>query len=211
MNKYWTEFLGTFFLVVTIGLAVTWSGAFAPVAIGAVLAALIYMGGHVSGAHYNPAVSIAFRMRGRIATRELAPYVAAQLVGATLAAFAVGFAGGETSGIAPGEGVAAGTALFAEILFTFVLALVILNVATSAGTAGNEFYGIAIGMTVTAGVFAVGPVSGAALNPAVGIGLTAAHAIREGGAWHHVWLYVVGPCVGAILAVAAFGIQNPED
>ncbi len=210
MRKYLTEFIGTFFLVLTICLAVQSGQPLAVLAIGTVLMVLVYMGGHVSGAQYNPAVGLAVTMRGAMEGKELVPYWVSQIAGATLAAVAGQAITGKTTPIAPGPGVALGTAVLVEVLFTFLLALVVLNVATSKKTEGNPYYGLAIGSTIIAAALAAGGVSGGAFNPAVGIGLTVAHATMGGGGFDNVWIYIVGPFAGAALAALVFKIQEPE-
>lgn len=209
MKNYLTEFIGTFFLVLTIGLTVTAGTPFAPVAIGSALMAMVYMGGHVSGAHYNPAVSLAVLLIGRMTPKDLAGYVVAQILGAIAAAAAVHVLTGQTFAPAPGAGFTAGTALIAELLFTFALALVVLNVAASAGTKGNSFYGLAIGFTVMVGAFSVGGISGGAFNPAVGIGPALMQTMLGRGSLAPVWIYLVGPLAGAALAVGMFKVQEP--
>ena len=208
MKKLLTEFIGTFFLVLTIGMMVTAGSPFAPLAIGAGLTVMVYMGGHISGAHYNPAISLAMLLRGKLANRDFIPYVVAQLLGSTAAAAAVHLIAGRTFAPVPGDGVTALSALLVEVLFTFALALVVLNVATHEGTAGNSHYGIAIGFTVMAGAFAGGPISGGAFNPAVGIGPTLINATLGSGSFDHLWLYLVGPLLGAVLAATVFGVQE---
>ena len=170
-RKLTTEVIGTFFLVFTIGLVVTAQLPVAPLAIGSVLMVMVYMGGHVSGAHYNPAVTLAVLLRRRITGAEAGAYVVAQLGGAVLAALAVYAVTGQPFVPTPAEGTSAAAAILVEALFTFALALVVLNVATAPETEGNSFYGLAIGFTVMTGAFAVGPVSGGAFNPAVGVGV----------------------------------------
>jgi aquaporin Z len=208
-RKLLTEVIGTFFLVLTIGLVVTTASPMAPLAIGAALMVMVYMGGAVSGAHYNPAVTLAVLMRRKIAAGEAAAYVVAQLAGATLAAFTVYAIVGKTFVPAPGPGVSAGTALLVEALFTFALALVVLNVATTRAGEGNSYFGLAIGFTVAAGAFAGGPVSGGAFNPAVGLGPAIVTALLGSDPVSHVWLYVVGPLLGAALAAVVFRVQHP--
>lgn len=208
MRVYLTEAIGTFFLVLTVGLTVVAGTPFAPLAIGGVLMVMVYMGGHVSGAHYNPAVTVALVMRGALPGSQLGPYVLAQLVGGTLAALTACWITGESFAPAPGAGVAALPALAIEVLFTFALALVVLNVATSAETRGNSYYGLAIGFTITAAAFAGGDISGGAFNPAVGTGPTIIHVFSHDGSWSNLWLYWVGPLVGGALAAAVFRIQE---
>ena len=207
MARYATEFTGTLFLVLTIGLTAVQDVVPAPVAVGAALTALVYMGGPVSGAHYNPAVSIAIMVRGRLDRGELAPYVIAQVAGATVAALLVRTLTGESFVVAPADGASTAVALLAEMLFTFALALVILNVATSPRTEGNAYYGLAIGLVVMAGAFAVGGISGGVFNPAVGTGPILV-ALFQGGSLSALWIYWVGPVAGALLAVPVFRYQT---
>jgi aquaporin Z len=208
MNRYVTEFTGTFFLVFTIGCSVLVGTSMAPLAIAASLMVMVYMGGHVSGAHYNPAVSLGLVLRGSFAASEFAAYVAAQLLGAVAASLAVWLVTGRTFVPAPAANATIIAALLVEILYTTALALVVMNVATAPATAGNSFYGLAIGFTVGAGAFAGGPISGGAFNPAVGLGPALIHAIISRGSISHVWLYIVGPCLGAVIAAAIFKVQH---
>lgn len=209
MAKYVTEFVGAFFLVLTIGLTVVQNVPLAPLAIGAALMVMVYMGGHVSGAHYNPAVSAALALAGKLERRELPPYVASQVAGAVAAAFAVRALAGDYLVVAPGAGASVGAALLAEALFAFALVLVVLNVATDARTEGNSFYGLAIGLTVMVGAFAVGGISGGVFNPAVGTGPILV-ALSGGGSLGDLWLYWVGPVAGAVGAVGAYRVQRPQ-
>lgn len=208
MAKYVTEFLGTFFLVLTIGLTVLAQSPFAPIAIGCVLIAMVYMGGHVSGANYNPAVSLAAVMAGALPTSQFVPYVVAQLAGATVAAGVVRMIVGDSFAPAPSPDAPMMAALLVEVLFTFALALVVLNVAVSKRTTGNSYYGLAIGLTVLAGAFAGGGISGGAFNPAVGFGPILVHAMTGGGTLADLWLYFVGPLLGAALAAGVYRMQE---
>ncbi len=212
MRNYVTEFIGTFFLVLTIGLTVIPEIPLAPVAIGASLMIMVYMGGHISGAHYNPAVSFGVFLRGKMTSAgELVAYMVSQVLGAVAAALVVRVLLGQTFAPAPGDGVSATSALLVEFLFTFALALVVLNSAVSARTKGNSFYGLAIGFTIVVGAFAGGSISGGAYNPAVGIGPTLVHATFGNGSLGHLWIYLVGPLLGAAAAAAVFGLQErPE-
>src|SRR5258705_1475571 len=169
---------------------------------------MVYMGGHLWGAPYTPAVSLGLVLRGSFAAKEVGPYVAAQLLGAIAASLAVYAVTGQTFVPAPSPTASTLAALLVEILYTTALALVIMNVATSPATAGNSFYGLAIGFTVCAGAFAGGPISGGAFNPAVGLGPAIVHALINHGSIAHVWLYIVGPCIGAALASAIFQVQH---
>ncbi|MCK2219423.1 aquaporin [Actinomadura sp. ATCC 31491] len=212
MRRYVTEFIGTFFLVFTVGATVLAKAPLAPVAIGAILMVMVYAGGHVSGAHYNPAVTLAVLVRGRIGPGDALAYWAAQLAGGAAAAvtavYVAGPAGGQAGGppLAP-SGRELWVALLAEALFTFALAYVVLNAATSSDHPGNSFYGLAIGFTVAAGAFAVGGISGGAFNPAVALGAAGMGLF----AWSKIWVWLLADLAGGALAGAAFLALNPAD
>ena len=208
MPRYLTEAIGTFFLVATIGFTVTAGTAFAPLAIGSSLMVMVYMGGHVSGAHYNPAVSLAALLRGALEARDFLPYVAAQCLGALGAAAVVLLVAGEPFAPAPSEEFGVLGPLLGEFLFTFALALVVLQTATSPRTEGNSYYGLAIGFTLMVGVFAVGGISGGALNPAVGVGPIVVSGLAGAGSWGPLWLYLVGPFLGGAAAAGVFRLQE---
>ncbi len=210
MRNYLTEFIGTFFLVLTIGLTVLGGTPLAPLAIGASLMIMVYMGGHVSGGHYNPAVTLAVTLRGRLAAKQALPYMLAQLAGALAAALATRLVMGRTFAPAPAEQASTLGALLVELLYTFALCLVVLNAATSSRTQGNSFYGLAIGFTIVVAAFAGGPISGGAFNPAVGVGPTVVNAMLGSGSFQHLWLYVVGPLLGGVIAAAVFRVQERE-
>ncbi len=210
MRAYVTEFIGMYFLVLTIGLTVLGGTPFAPLAIGCSLMVMVFMGGHVSGAHYNPAVSIACAMRGKLPWSEVPPYIAAQLLGAVAAALTVRVILGQTFTLAPAEGIGAPTAVLVEALYTFALCLVVLNVATIQKTKGNSFYGLAIGFTVVVAAFAGGPLSGGAFNPGVGFGPILVHRLFADGTLGDLWIYIVGPLIGAVGSAAIFSIQGDE-
>ncbi len=201
MNKYITELIGTMFLVM---------GAALGGAVGASLAlmVMIYAGGHISGAHYNPAVTLSVWMRGKLEMKDAVMYWVFQLVGAAIASLLVVYVftveGSGTCAI-PAEGTTKG--ILAELLGTFALAYVVLNVATAKGTNGNSFYGLAIGGTVLAMATALGSFSGGAYNPAVAIGL----CIQKSFCWDQVWMYLVGNLGGGALAAIIFSLNNPDD
>lgn len=206
--KYLTEFIGTFFLVLTIGLVVVGESQFAPLAIGSALMIMVYMGGHLSGGHYNPAVTLAVAVRGKIGWGDVIAYWISQLLGAFVAALAVAAITGAAFAPAPGADVSAGSALLVEFLFTFALALVVCNSATAVATAGNSFYGLAIGFTVMVGAFAGGAISGGAFNPAVGVGPIVYSALAGAGGYGHLWLYLVGPLAGGLVAGLVSNYQH---
>ena len=210
MRNYLTEFIGTFFLCLTVGMTVVNGTPMAPLAIGASLMVMVYMGGHISGGHYNPAVSLAATMRGALPAPQLVPYMVSQLLGAVAAGAVTQAIMGSTAAPAPGTDATTMAALLNELLFTFALCLVVLNVATSKKTSGNSYYGLAIGFTVVVGAFAGGGVSGGAYNPAVGVGLNLTHSMLGGAGVGHTWLYLVGPFLGGALAAMVFKVQEAE-
>ena len=210
MREYLTEAIGTFFLVLTIGLTVLGGTPFAPLAIGASLMIMVYMGGHVSGAHYNPAVTVAVALRGKLPAKQILPYWVAQLVGAVAASLVVKGVTGRTFAPEPAAAASMMGALTIEFLYTFALCMVVLQSATSPKTQGNSFYGLAIGFTVMAAAFAGGPISGGAFNPAVGLGPIVVNAALGGGSLQHLWLYVVGPVLGGLVAPLVFRLQERE-
>jgi aquaporin Z len=208
MKRYLVEFIGTFFLVFTVGSTVIAPGAggLAPLAIGASLMVMVFAGGHVSGGHYNPAVTLAVWIRGKCDTKDVVPYWVAQLAAAFVAAWIVGKI--KMPGAAQPLMLASWKPAFvAEFLFTFALCWVVLNVATAKGTAGNSFYGLAIGMTVMTGAFAVGSVSGGAFNPAVATGIT----LMGLSFWGNLWVLIAGEAAGAVAAATAYKLVNGSD
>jgi aquaporin Z len=207
MNKYLVEFIGTFFLVFTVGMCVIKPdvGNFAPIAIGSVLMVMIYAGGHISGGHYNPAVTLAVWMRGKCATTDVPGYIASQIVAGVAAAVIALYLKGNVE-VKPDD-LAVGPSLVAEFLGTFALAWVVLNVATSKETAGNSNYGLAIGFTVLVMAFAVGGISKGAFNPAVAVGITVMHIVK--GA--NLWIHLVGDFAGGAAAAFAFKALSAAD
>lgn len=195
-RKLVVEAIGTFFLVLTIGLVVLEPGAgpLAPLAIGSVLMTMVYAGGHISGAHYNPAVTLGVFLRGRTTAAELGGYWGAQLIGGVLAAIVVGYLKPDAAPVAADPDVA--QAFLAELLFTFALVYVVLNVATSRGTSGNSYFGLAIGFTVLVGAYSVGNISGGAFNPAVAVGITVL-GLSESS---FLWVFLVSNLLGGAAA-----------
>lgn len=196
------ELIGTFFLMLTIGMTVVnthYPEFWAPLAIGSILAVMIFAGGHVSGGHYNPAVSLAVFLRKAMTFENMVMYWVAQCVGAILAALVTLYL----------KGAAASTplqleipkAFLAEFLFTFALCFVVLNVATVKATNGNSYFGWAIGFTVLAGAYAMGAVSGAAFNPAVAFGMSVLNLSH----WESIWVFILANLLGA--AAAAFVVN----
>ncbi|MEE9169852.1 MAG: aquaporin [bacterium] len=205
MRNYLMEFIGTMFLVLTIGL----SGD--PIAIGIVLMVMVYMGGHISGGHYNPAVTLAVWMRGKIAAGQVPGYMIAQVLGGFVAALIFFLVKGSTFAPAPGAGVAAWKAILLELLFTFAVCAVVLTVATTKKLEGNYIYGLAIGFTLLTGAMSTGPISGGALNPAVAVGPMIMDAINGGGAISSILIYLIGPLAGGALAARIYLYLNPDE
>jgi aquaporin Z len=198
-RKLVVEFIGTFFLVLTVGMVVLepGAGALAPLAIGSALMVMVYAGGHVSGGHYNPAVSLAVMLRGKATLAETVGYWVAQVVAGAAAAFVVSSLKNNAPIIATIPPT--GASLIAEFLFTFALAYVVLNVATTRGTEGNSYYGLAIGFTVLIGAYAVGGISGGAFNPAVAVGLVVMGIVGANSLWIYLLANLLGGAVAAIL------------
>lgn len=207
MRKYVAEFIGTFFLVLTIGCTVIpgAAGVIPPLAIGAALMVMIYAGGHVSGAHFNPAVTLAVFVRGRCPAKDVLPYWMAQVLAGVAAATVTVFLTGKSGTPMNIGNVPA--AWVAEFLFTFALAYVVVNSATAKGTAGNSFYGLAIGMTVMTGAFAVGAISGGAFNPAVAVGAALMKLVE----FSQIWIHLTANLAGGLVAGLVFKFLNPED
>ncbi len=198
-RKLVVEFIGMFLFMFTVGMATNkaGAGALAPLAIGSALMVMVFAGGHISGGHFNPAVSTAVFLRGRIASNEYGAYVVTQFAAAVLAGLAVRVVGGHE---AHAVVASAGRMLIAEFLYTFALAWVVLNVATARWTEGNSFYGLAIGFTVVVGAFAVGGTSGGAFNPAIALGAMVTGLFK----WGNIWIYLLADFLGAVAAAYAF-------
>ena len=198
MKKYLIEFIGTFFLLLIIGLTQN------PIAIGFGLVVLVYMGAHISGAHYNPAVSFAILLRKEIDFSEFIKYVISQILGASFAAYTIHLMSSNVV-IQPNLDDSVYAILVAEALFTYLLVFVILNVAFHPGLKGNSIYGLAIGLTVMVGAYSVGPLSGGVFNPAVSIGPSIIDLITGLGiSQHFTWYYITAPVAGSVLAVLSF-------
>jgi aquaporin Z len=205
MRKYIAEFIGTFFLVFTVGATVLGGSPLAPLAIGASLMVMVYAGGHISGGHFNPAVTLAVFTRGKLDVKEVFPYWIAQFLAAAVAAFAAMFVIGKS--VPPLDIKSIPAAFLAEFLFTFALGYVVVNSATSKETAGNSFYGLAIGFTVVVGACAVGGVSGGAFNPAVALGAGIMNLVGIS----QIWIHIIADLAGGLAAGLAFKFLNPDD
>jgi aquaporin Z len=204
-RSYCAEFIGTFFLVLTVCIAgvLGYAGPYAPIAIGAVLMVMVYATGYVSGGHLNPAVTLAVWVRGKLPTREVLPYIVAQMLAGILAALVAKVFGSTGNPITPAVFPFYPAAL-AEFLYTFALCYVILNVATAQANAGNSFYGLAIGFTVTVGAFTVGRISGGVFNPAVAGGLVTIGSFPSLSSF----TYYVSELGGGVIAGLVFQALN---
>ena len=203
-RKLVVEFIGTFFLMFTIGTAIATAGTLAPLAIGSALMVMVFAGGHVSGGHYNPAVSTAVLARGKMTLTEYVSYIAAQAVGAIAAGALVTVL---FPSLAAGAVASSGKMLLVEFLFTFALCYVVLNVATAKGTKNNSFYGLAIGFTVATGAFAVGHISGGVFNPAVALGGSVLGILS----WSHIWVYLLAEFAAGAAAAGVFLLTQPGE
>jgi len=201
MRRYITEFIGTFFLVLVVAL--TGNAA----AIGVTLMAMVFAGGHISGAHYNPAVTLAVLIRGKVTSRDAIIYMVVQVIAAIVAALIAKWYTGDVGVATMDLSGKVVKAFIGELIGTFALAYVVLNVATSKGTTGNSFYGLAIGLTVFAMASTFGSVSGGAFNPAVAVGAT----VVEAFALKNIWIYLVACFGGGLLAALVFNFLNEED
>ncbi len=210
LKKYLVEIIGTFFLVLTVASTALLGadGVIAPLAIGSVLMVMVYAGGHISGGHYNPAVSIAAAIRGALEWKQLVPYIISQLIGGVLAVYLFNYmAQGSIIVIEPSNFTLKGL-LIAEILFTFALCYVVLQTATAKGTSGNSYFGLAIGFTVLAGAFAVGgSLCAGAFNPAVAVSI----GILGLTGWALAGWTILANVIGGILAAVAFKLTNIEE
>lgn len=208
LKKLIVEFIGTFFLVLCFNICMLQEmGNFTSIAVGGVLVALVFAGGHISGAHYNPAVTIAVFLRGKCSAAEVPSYIFAQIMGASIASLlASGFILSKT-GSGMDLSVSVTQALLAEYLGTFALCWVVLHVATSKDNVGNSFYGLAIGLVIIGGMLAFGKISGAAFNPVVALSF----GVSNISGFNNLWIYVIAEIFGAISAAFTFLYVNGKD
>ena len=207
-RKYVVEFIGTFFLMFAVAMAALSGSAFTPLAAGATLMVMVYAGGHISGGHYNPAVTLAALVRRRIEIGDALAYWIAQAAGGVIAGvIARAVVNPPAVKTLTLSGHTEAAAAVAELLITIALCYVVLNVATSKDQPGNGFFGLAIGFTVAAGAFAVGGVSGGVFNPAVALGGATAGLF----AWPTIWIYLLVELAAGIAAGLAFLMLNPDD
>jgi len=212
IEAYVSEFVGSFFLVLTVGFNVLQNTALAPISIGSMLMAMIFATGKVSGGHFNPAVTLGVYCRGKIEGGNACGYVAVQLLGGMVGGVAYLAILSSSFSLQPGFGYGLGSVFIVEMLFTAALVFVVLSVATTVQDDGNWYYGLAIGLTVMSAAFAIGPISGCSLNPAVTFGVLFSNFLHTGYLRVSLLvLYTVAPLCGALLAVALFGIVREQE
>ena len=206
MQNYLVEFIGTFFLVLVIGLTVIdpGNGVIAPLAIGFTLMIMVYAGGHLSGGHYNPAVTLGAWIRGKCPSKDVLPYMGSQILAGIVAAQVVLFVKSDAAISTASPQIA--PALLIEFLFALALVYVVLNTTTSKQTEGNSYYGLAIGSTIMVGAFAGGPISGGVYNPAVAFGISAMGL----SAWGNIWIYLVATLLGGAAAALVYKVVNQD-
>eukprot|EP01120_Amphizonella_sp_Union-15-10_P013514 TRINITY_DN626_c0_g1_i1.p1 TRINITY_DN626_c0_g1~~TRINITY_DN626_c0_g1_i1.p1 ORF type:complete len:264 (+),score=26.45 TRINITY_DN626_c0_g1_i1:46-792(+) len=215
------EFIGTFFLVFTVSCNVLEENSFAAISIGSILMCTVFMGGYISGAHYNPAVTVAVLIRGKIGKFDALFYVLIQLLASIGACLAAYFIFDRTFALSPSFASRYPrpivSAIWCEVVYTFLLCSVVLHTATTKSQEGNYFFGLAIGFTVLASAITIGPISGCAINPAVATGPAIVQAFfgrdiggsgRDNARW--IWLYWVSDIIGAVLAALAFNFATKD-
>merc|ERR1719281_1042933 len=209
-ESLFSEFFGTFFLVLTVGFNVLQSAVLAPVAIGSILMVMIFSTGSVSGAHFNPAVTVGVLASGRqqIDPKKAGLYIVVQIIGGLTAGAVYWWVLGATFTLAPGTNYSWIDALVCEILFTAALVFVVLNVATTSENANNQYFGLAIGFTVMSSAFAIGGISGCSLNPAVTCGVMLTHLFHQGSGMQYFGLYLLCPILGALVAAGLFRVVH---
>eukprot|EP00747_Dinoflagellata_sp_TGD_P126035 gnl/TRDRNA2_/TRDRNA2_174230_c4_seq8.p1 gnl/TRDRNA2_/TRDRNA2_174230_c4~~gnl/TRDRNA2_/TRDRNA2_174230_c4_seq8.p1 ORF type:complete len:493 (-),score=94.56 gnl/TRDRNA2_/TRDRNA2_174230_c4_seq8:107-1474(-) len=212
-SKLCSEFLGTYFLVLTVGLNVLGGSPAGAFSIAAALMVMIYALGTCSGAHFNPAVTAAILLsgRGKISPGDAAAYVAVQLVGGIAAAVTyVAMENGKSFPLGPGANYGWAAVGVAEVMFTFILCFVVLAVATTK-KALSEFFGFAIGSCVTVGGCAIGAVSGGSLNPAVSVGIATGALKDSSGEFWHCAVYTLFELIGAGMATGIFMVTHESE
>eukprot|EP00747_Dinoflagellata_sp_TGD_P125976 gnl/TRDRNA2_/TRDRNA2_174230_c4_seq25.p1 gnl/TRDRNA2_/TRDRNA2_174230_c4~~gnl/TRDRNA2_/TRDRNA2_174230_c4_seq25.p1 ORF type:complete len:473 (-),score=98.85 gnl/TRDRNA2_/TRDRNA2_174230_c4_seq25:158-1498(-) len=209
-SKICSEFLGTYILVLTVGLNVLGGSPAGAFSIAASLMCMIYALGSCSGAHFNPAVTLAIFIRKKISIKEAGYYVVVQILGGMTGAFTYALMEKrETFGLGPVGDYGWFAAAVAEIVFTFVLCYVVLCVATTEKGLSN-YFGLAIGMCVTVGGYAIGAVSGGSLNPAVSIAIASSHLLNKGAFWQCL-VYSLFEFMGAGAAAGLFMVTHADE
>lgn len=212
VEAYVSEFVGTFFLVLTIGFNVLQNTALAPISIGAMLMVMIFATGKVSGGHFNPAVTLGVYARGNITGDCACAYAMTQLLAGLVAGCCYLSILGASFSLGPGIGYTLGSVCIVEVLFTTALVFVVLSVATTMQDDGNWYFGLAIGFTVMAAAFAIGPISGCSLNPAVAVGVLMSNFLHTGSLRVSILLvYMITPLIGSLIAIVLFQIIREQE
>jgi aquaporin Z len=213
VSKYAAEFIGVYFLVLTVGCNVHSGSIGGALSVGSMLAVMVYALGSVSGGHLNPAVTLCIALRGgHITAPDALMYMCAQFSAAVTAAMTYAVMQGDAFKFAPVWHYTAGAALSVELLYSCLLCYVVLNVATTVKDAGNQYFGLAVGLTVSSAALGIGHVSGCSLNPAVSFGCLFAAGVWGGFSSINFWgLYVLTPFLAALIAVVLFGMVRPDE
>ncbi len=206
LPQYLAEFIGTFFMIFfgcgSMILAQTnpaYNGSFIPVVWGGAVSIMIYAVGHISGAHFNPAVTMAFWSTGRFPLKRVPGYIASQIAGALTASFVHLFIWGSEHGFGSTRlSVFLSGGFLVEVILSFALMFVIMSVATDSRAVG-ELAGIAIGSTVALAAFVGGPLTNASMNPARSLG----PAVLAGD-FTNLWLYLLAPVIGTVLGAKVY-------
>jgi len=216
IDRLLVEWIGTLILTFTIGMASAKPHPLTPLSIGSSLMCAIFMGGHISGGHFNPAVSLGVWLAGRgtLNYATFIHYIMTQIVGAIIGAgLAYSITEGDISYLTPQGTASLAQAFGAELLWTTFLVIVMLCVATSKAQANNSFFGLAIGFTVVSGAVAVGPISGGGFNPAVALGLGFVAEVTKSDIQvvKNLWVYVIAPSLGGAFAAGLFRVTNAAE
>lgn len=212
--KVLAEFVGTYYLVFVVGCNVLTNSIGAALSIGAMLMVMIYALGSVSGAHFNPAVTVAIwgSQRGLLSFSDACLYMLGQIGGGFCAALSYWFLFGHTFTIAPVGQYSLASAMIVEILYTLALCYVVLNVTTTRKQDGSNYFGLAIGFTIVSAALTIGGISGCVLNPAVALGCSLVAAMHDGSAaFAYTAIYFCIPFIGALLADGAFYVVQKRD
>jgi len=210
---FYAEFFGTMMLCLVVGLSNL--SALAPFAIGSILMCMVFTYGHLSGGHFNPAVSLAVMMRGKISPLYFVLYTVSQVIGGLAGVGIAHYALASEDFLLkntiktplPTIAVDEGPAFLLEFIFTLALCTTVLNTATTVSVGDNSFYGLAIGFVVLAGAVSVGGLTGGVFNPAVGTALF----IVRGDTAEGLWRYWVAPMLGGLVAGIMFHIVNSDE
>ncbi len=201
MKKYVAEFIGTFFLVLVLVLVTNnGMGALAPLAIGGAMAAMAYTARLISGAHFNPAVSLALLLQGKLSRFDFPYYVVAQLLAAVMAALLAAFLLSSMGPSPEPRSHDALPALLAEFFGAFALIYVVLNVTAAQSVEDQSHYPLATGISLMTVTYALGGISGGVFNPAVAVGMAVSHLLG----WEDLWMYLLGTLLAAAAATSVF-------